>query len=534
MKMKDAKNTRLAGGEWADLGRINRRQFLGGASAAAAALAVPLLLPRRAVAAPKKGGTLRMGKGHGQTTDTLDPGIWDNGYVISLGFAFHGRLTEVAADGSLQPELAESWESTPDAAIWTFKLRKGVTFHSGKTLDADDVIASINHHRGENSSSAAAPIVASIADIKADGPDTVVFSLAGGNADFPFILSDYHLCIGPAKDGKVDWSAGDGCGTYKIENFDPGVLTTLSRNPNHWRDDRGHFDSIDLLALVDPNARTSALLSGDVDAIDRIDLKTVHHLKRAPGVTVHSVAGNQHYTFAMSVNQKPFTDPNIRLALKHAVNRQELVDKVLRGHGVVGNDHPIGPGQRFFNGDLPQTPYDPDKAKWYLKQAGLDSLAVDLSAADAAFGGAVDAAVLYQNAAAPAGININVVREPNDGYWSSVWMKKPWSAVYWSGRIVEDEMFTTAYKTGASWNDTFWSNARFDELLLAARSELDEDKRRQMYYEMQEIVNQDGGAVIPMFASYVFATTDKVSHPEPFASNWDSDGERWAERWWFN
>ncbi len=532
--MKDQLKTQLylATGS-TDLGEINRRQFLGGASALTAACMVPSILPRSAIAAPKKGGTLRMGKAHGATTDTLDPGTYENGFTTGLAFAYHGRMTEVGADGSLQPELAESWESTADASTWMFKLRKGVTFHSGKALGTEDVIASINHHRGKDSTSAAAPIVASIKDIKADGADTLVFSLDGGNADFPFVLSDFHMCIGPAKDGKVDWAAGDGCGAYKLDNYNAGVSAKLTRNPNHWRDDRGHFDAIELLALVDPNARTAALLSGDVDAIDRVDLKTVHHLKRAPGINVHSIAGSQHFTFAMSVNKKPFTDVNIRLALKHAINRQELVDKILMGHGVIGNDHPIGPGQRFFNSELAQTPYDPDKAKWYLKQAGLDSLEVDLSAADAAFGGAIDAAVLYQNAATAAGIKINVVREPNDGYWSSVWMRKPWSAVYWVGRVVEDEMFTMAYQSGAPWNDAFWSNARFDELLLAARAELDEEKRRQMYYEMQAIVNQDGGTVIPMFASFVFATSDKIGLPEQLASNTDSDGERWAERWWF-
>ena len=531
--MKEKIDTRHLERELADLGRITRRQFLGSASAAAAVLAVPSLLPRRAWAAPKKGGTMRMGKAHGQTTDTLDPGTYENGFMATIAFTVHGHMTEVGTDGALQPELAESWESTPDASTWTFKLRKGVTFHSGKTLDAGDVIASINHHRGKDSTSAAGPIVAAIKDVRADGPDTVVFDLDGGNADFPFILGDYHLCIGPAKDGKVDWNSGDGCGSYRIKNFDPGVIATLDRHDGYWRDDRAHFDSIEMLALVDPNARTSALLSGDVDAIDRVDLKTVSHLKRAPGVTVHSVAGTQHYTFAMSCNKEPFTDLNVRMALKHAINREELVEKILRGYGVVGNDHPIGPGQRYFNKDLAQTPYDPDKAKWYLKQSGLDSLKVDLSTADAAYGGAVDAAVLYQNAASPSGIDINVVREPNDGYWASVWMKKPFSAVYWNGRVVEDEMFTTAYKTGAAWNDTFWSNARFDELLVVARAELDDALRREMYYEMQQIVNQDGGAVIPMFASYVFATSDKVGYGDQFGSNWDMDGERWAERWWF-
>lgn len=94
-------------------------------------------------------------------------------------------------------------------------------------------------------------------------------------------------------------------------------------------------------------------------------------------------------------------------------------------------------------------------------------------------------------------------------------------------------MFTIGYQTGAAWNDTFWSNQRFDKLLIEARAELDEDRRRAMYYEMQQIINQDGGAVIPMFANYVFATSDKVGHEATFGSNLDLDGERWTERWWF-
>jgi peptide/nickel transport system substrate-binding protein len=235
----------------------------------------------------------------------------------------------------------------------------------------------------------------------------------------------------------------------------------------------------------------------------------------------------------MSTKQKPFDDNNVRLALKYGINREEMVEKILFGYGEVGNDHPIGSGQRYYNKDLAQREYDPDKAKFHLKKAGLDSLAVDLSAADAAFGGAVDAAVLYQNSAKKAGINLTVKREPNDGYWADVWMKKPFCAVYWSGRPVEDQMFSTAYASGAAWNDTFWENARFNELLVAARAELDDEKRRAMYYEMQEILHNDGGTVIPMFASYVFATNDKLDFGGEFASNWSSDGERWMERWSF-
>lgn len=510
-------------------GHLDRRTFLQ--TTAAGALAAGLPLGSTARAAPQKGGALRMGKAHGQTTDTLDPGKWENGFTIALGHGVHGYMTQIAADGSVEPNLAESWEASDDAATWRFKLRKDVTYHSGKDLTPEDVITAINYHRGDSSTSAAGPLVASITEIKADG-DTIVFDLDGGNADFPAILSDYHLAIPPSKDGENDWRSGDGCGPYRLADFQPGVSAAFERYDGDWSDERGFFDSIEMLSLVDLNARTTALISGDVDAIDRLDLKTVGLLARRPGITIQTVDGNQHYTFAMNCTNDPFTDNHVRLALKHAINREELVEKILFGYGAVGNDHPIGRGQQFYNDELAQTPYDPDKARFHLKEAGLDSLSVSLSASDAAFGGAVDAAVLFQNSAKAAGIDIEVVREPKDGYWSDVWMKKPFVAVYWAGRPVEDQMFSTAYKSGASWNDSYWSNERFDELLLKARAELDEAKRRDMYYEMQAIVNRDGGVIVPMFASYVFALSDKIQHGD-MASNWDLDGERWMERWWF-
>ncbi|MBV7378694.1 ABC transporter substrate-binding protein [Maritimibacter dapengensis] len=512
-------------------GMLDRRGFLKTTAAGAVAATLPLNM---ALAQPKKGGTMRFGIAHGSSTDTLDPATYENSFTTSLSHGLHTRLTEVAADGTIVPELAESWEASDDATEWRFKVRKGVQFHSGKDVTLDDVVASVNYHRGEASTSAAKPIVEPISDITTEGDDTVIFTLQGPNADFPFVLSDYHIVILPSSDGTVDWRSGDGAGSYKLVEFNAGVSAIFERNENYFQDDRGFFDRIEMLSLVDQNARTTALVSGDVDAIDRLDLKTVGLLGRSnPEILVQSVPGNLHYTFAMDTRADPFSDNNVRLALKYAINREELVEKILFGYGTVGNDHPIGRGQRFFNDELEQTSYDPDKAKFHLKEAGLDNLSVKLSAADAAFSGAVDAAVLYQNAAAAAGIDIEVVREPNDGYWSDVWMKKPFSAVYWSGRVVEDQAFTTVYQTGASWNDTFWSNARFDELLIKARGELDEAKRREMYYEMQAILNQEGGPVIPMFANWVFAHSDKVAHPEVMGSNWDVDGMRWMERWWF-
>ena len=511
---------------------IDRRQFMMSALATGMTVSAATALAGKAEAAtPKKGGTMVMGKGHGSTTDSLDPGLLENGFQLGMTFGYNGYLTEVGADGAVHPSVAESWEASADATTWTFKLRKDVEFHNGKSVTAKDVVASINHHRGEDSTSAAKPLVDAVTDVKADG-DNVVISLNAGNADFPYIVTDYHIPVQPAKGDKMGWEEGIGCGPYKMTHFDPGVSAEFQRHANHWNDSVAHFDSVRMLVLTDPNARTAALVSGDCDAIDRVDLKTAGLLGRKPGVNVHSTSGTKHYTFPMRCDVAPFDDVNVRRALKHSVRRDELVEKILFGYGEVGNDVPIGSGQRFFNSEMPQTSYDPDKAKYYLKQAGMSSLKVDLSAADAAFPGAVDAAVLVQNSAKDCGIEVNVVREPNDGYWSDVWMNKGWSACYWGGRPVEDMMFSTAYQSGVAWNDTFWSNARFDELLIAARAELDENKRREMYYEMQLILNQDGGALIPFFASYVFAINDGIGHADGFASNWDLDGERWMERWW--
>lgn len=510
---------------------INRRRFMQTTAAVGAAVTLPL--GSTAKAARKKGGKLRVGVGHGSTTDSLDPGLAENGFVIPMLFSMHSYVTEVGTDGSVQPGVAESWEASADAATWTFTLRKGVTFHNGKSVTPEDVIVSINHHRGDDSTSAAKPLVASITDIRAEGSDKVVISLESGNADFPYTMTDYHMPVMPAKDGKADWASAIGCGPYVMGRFQPGIGAEMDRNPNYWRSDSAFFDAIEIIALVEFNARTTALISGEVDVIDKLDLKTVGLMARNQSLNIHSVAGTQHYTFAMSTDKAPYDDNNIRMALKHGINRQELVDKILFGYGSVGNDHPIGQGQRYFNKDLAQTTYDPDKSKWHLKQAGLDSISVELSAADAAFGGAVDAAVLFQNSAREGGIDLTPVREPNDGYWADVWMKKPFSAVYWGGRPVEDQMFSTAYQCGAAWNDSFWCNDRFEKLLVEGRAELEDSKRQAIYYEMQEIVSRQGGVIIPMFANYVFATSDKVLTSETMASNWDMDGHRWADRWSF-
>ncbi|MER8576798.1 ABC transporter substrate-binding protein [Mesorhizobium sp. M1409] len=513
---------------------LDRRRFLNSA-VAAGALAIGSasgVLPSFAQdAAPKKGGHFKIGIGAGSITDTLDPATFPDSYMMTFGHSLHGYLVEMDANGNLMGELAESWESSKDAKTWTFKLRKGVEFHNGKTLDADDVIASINHHRGEKSPSAAKSIVRPIEEIRSDGPGTVVIVLREGNADFPYLMEYFQLVIMPAKDGKADTS-GVGAGGYVLDAFEPGVKAISNRFANYWKPNAAWFDSFEALGIQDVTARTNALITGQIHAMDRCDLKTVHLLERNKSLEIVSVGGTQHYTMPMLVDFPPFDNVDVRLALKYAINRQQLLDTVLSGYGKLGNDHPISSTNRFFAKDLSQRTFDPDKAKFHLKKAGLSNLKVRMSTSDAAFAGAVDAAVIYQQNAAKAGITIDVVREPSDGYWDSVWRKKPWSVCYWSGRPTADWVFGQTYAADSDQNDTRWKNPRFNKLLLAARSELDDSKRSQMYAEMQALCRDDGGTVIPVFANYVSALSTKVGHNK-IGTNWDLDGLRCAERWWF-
>ncbi len=517
------------------LGRISRREFLQAVTAVGVSAAVgPHLMSEAFAATPKQGGHLRCGLEGGATSDSLDGATWTDAFMQMLGTGVtFDCLTEVAPDGSLRGELCESWEAGPEAKTWTFKLKQGVTFHNGKDFVADDVIESLQHHLGEDSTSAAKPIVDNIAEMKKDGDHVIVFELKNGNADFPFLLSDYHLVIYPG--GMLDEAIAKGIGTggYILESFEPGVRSVSRKNPNDHRSDRCFFDSVEIVGIADISARMNALMTGEVEAINRVDLKTEHLLKRNKNINIFEVTGNQHFTFPMITTQDPYTDNNVRLALKHAINRVELVEKILKGHGMVGNDHPIGPANQYWAKDMEQRTYDPDKAKFYLKEAGLDTLSVSLSAADAAFPGAVDAAVLFKESAAAAGINIEVVREPNDGYWSNVWLKKPFCACYWAGRPTEDWMFSSTYERGVPWNDTFWDHEQFNELLIQARVELDTDKRRQIYHDMQRIVRDEGGTIIPMFANYVDAASTKLAQPEQISNTWQMDGLRLPERWWF-
>jgi peptide/nickel transport system substrate-binding protein len=513
----------------------SRRTVLSGVAASGLAFAMPRAAGAQSAMTPKRGGTFRVGVHDGNTTDSWDPGTTESIFMIHISHVVRSYLTEITSENALGPDLATEWEAiADDASEWRFALDPDATFHDGRRVTAADVIASINHHRGEDATSAAKALLSDITDVRADGDHAVIFTMARGNADLPHLLSDYHLVILPAKpDGGIEWESGIGSGPYRVTEFEPGIRAAFERHDGWHRADSGAwFDRVEMTVLNDPNARQTAIVTGDVDAVTDVDLKTADMLARAPGVILDDVPSGTHITMPMHCDTPPFDDLDVRLALKHAIGRQEIVDKILFGRGTVGNDHPIAPTMPY-HADLPQREPDLDRARHHLKKAGHDRLAVDLSVNDTLLSGATQMCSLFAEQARPAGLDINVVREPADGYWSRVWLKKPFCVVSWAARPTPDVMFSIAYKAGAEWNESRWENERFNELLVRAKSETDQALRAEMYAEMQRLCRDEGGTIVPFFRNRTSARRDTVMHGESIAAVWELDGARGYHRWWF-
>lgn len=497
--------------DWIDAGGMSRRAFLGRASALglAAALGTAMVPGMARADTPKKGGVLKIGLGGGESTDALDPGLADGPVAFNVNRQWGDTILNVSPTKELEPRLAESFDSNADSTVWTFKIRKGVKFHDGSEMTPDDVAATFKRHSDENAKSGAFGIMQGIADIKAEG-EAVVFTLSTGNADLPYLLADYHLIVQP-KGGVDAPNAGIGTGPYKVKTAEPGVRYVFEKNADDWDTTRGHYDSVEFLVINDATARTAALQSGQVHMINRVDPKVAKLLGRAPGVVVKSVDGPGHYVFIMHVDKPPFDNKDLRLALKYAINRQELVDKILDGFGSVGNDIPINASYPLFDETLPQRAFDLAKAAEHYKASGHDGSPIELIVADGAFPGAVDAASLFQASATQAGIPLVIKRVPDDGYWSDVWNVKPFCASYWGGRPVQDQMYSTAYLSTADWNDTKFKNKEFDDLIISARAETDAAKRKEIYAKVARILWEEGGVICPMFNNFVDGVSDTVA-----------------------
>lgn len=479
---------------------------------------------------PKKGGTFRIGMEGGSATDSLDPRTYADSVMIAASLAVYDGMIEFDNAGNPTGALLESWEARPGAVEWIFNVRQGIKFSNGKTLDADDVLYSIGIHRGDDTKSPAKGILEQIIDIKAVTPSQISITLSSGNADFPVILGDYHLIVVP--NGFTDWENPVGTGAYNLASFEPGVRLVFDNRGDYWIEGRANFDRVELLNIQDVAARTAALQSGQVDAVNRLDARTVDLMTGNNALSIVRTKGTgNRFCFVSRVTSPGFENKDLRLALKWGIDREKIINSVYSGYAVPGNDHTLDAFNPYYNTNMPQRAYDPDKAAYHFKKSGLSG-EITLSTSEGAWGSAVDCAQLYQESMSKAGITLNVKKESADGYWDNVWLKEPFCAVYWGRRLSADQTFTQVYGSGSDWNDSDWRVPAFDRLVEEARVELDEVKRKEQYFECQEMIAEDGGMVCFAITDYLDGYSSKVKGVQPHA-RYDLDDNRIASKAWF-
>ena len=510
-------------------GRVNRREFLAamGALGLSATAAGGLLTSAGALAAtPKKGGLAKYANNLHGPDDQMDPIVFTSGIDYTRGIATYNGLIQFGDNMTLHPELAEEWSPNSNATEFTFKIRKGVEFHDGSPLTADDVVWSMNRHLGEDSPSVAKALFGTVKEWQKVDSHTVKAVLTSPDSDLPAKLGEKQAKV--VKKDTVDFRQGNGTGPFLLESFEPGVRSTHSRNPNYWRDG-ANFDALELTGITDPQARVSALIAGDVDLINQVDTKGIRLIEQTDGVHVNSTPSGLYGGICCLKNTEPGSSDDFVKGMQYIQDRERIVRSILKGHGVVGNDHPISPAYGADHcHELPQRQYDPDKAKFHLDKSGYTSAELFVAPV---VGGLEEACLLMQANLKKIGFDLRIKKVPTDGYWGAVWMKEPLNVVSWNQRPTANAMLSIQFAPGAAWNDTFWNNERFGELLKLQLAETDSAKRHEMLCEMQGLVHDGSGMVIPYHVNILDGVNDKI-HGIPNIPLGSLGAYQWIESAW--
>jgi peptide/nickel transport system substrate-binding protein len=466
-----------------------------------------LLRATQAIAGtPVSGGTLKAAGWSSSTADTLDPAKASLSTDYVRCCAYYNRLTFLDEAGVAQMELAEEF-LTDDAQTWEIRLKSGVTFHDGKALSADDVVYSMKRHLDEAVGSKANSIAKQMTEISKLDDLTVKIVLSAPNADLPTILSLHHFMI--VADGTTDFSTANGTGAFVSEVFEPGVRSVGVKNPNYFKSQGAYLDSFEFFAIPDNNARVNALLSGDIHLAAAVNPRSMRMLEGQDGVQT-SISTSGNYT---NLNIRLDTEPGAKFdfieGMKHLVNREMIQKSVLRGLAQIGNDQPVSAANRYHNPNLKPREFDPEKAKFHFEKAGLLGVEIPIVASDAA-SSSVDMATVVQQAGAGIGMKLTVDRVPSDGYWSNYWLKAPVHFGNINPRPTPDILFSLLYSSDAPWNESQYKSEKFDSMMVEARGALDDEKRTEIYWEMQEMIANEAGTIIPAYISNVDALSTKV------------------------
>lgn len=494
---------------------MDRRDFLAKTAVAGLAASGALAGARPALArtlAPSKLKTVRYAMSGGLTpADIADPAFSNTQHDGRLMTAVYEQLTRYDESLRARPWLAESWAANAKGDVWTFTLRPGVRFHDGSRLTARDVVYSFRRLLDPKLKAPSASLLTFIDrdGIKALDDRRVRFRLKQPIADFPLALitkSSYIIKEGStSEDLKLQ---ANGTGPFVLKQFQPGEDPTIFvKNKRYWVPGLPRADVFRLVSIPEPAARIAALKRGQVDIIENPPGSEVPGLQGGSTKVVFQVKGDMELV-AMQIDQKPFDDNRVRLAMKYALDRQRMVRLVAQGRGTIVNDIPIA---SFLQYALPgpARPHDVEKAKTLLRQAGYgDGLEVTLSVSDvqARF---IEWATAYKAMAAQAGIDVKLNVTPADTYWDNVWLKDPLFVSAWIARPT-DSMLGLIFPSNAAWNETHWRRPAWDAKLAKARRTLDVKLRTALYRQLQQEIVDEGGYLVAYMVNTISATRKNV------------------------
>jgi len=447
--------------------------------------------------------------------DPLDNTSHEDAVYLS---GIYEPLVELNSKFEPVPVLAERWEGSADAKTWTFHLRHGVKFHDGKELDAEDVVYSFKRLLDRTSGSAATATLAFLDPngISAVDRYTVRFVSKAAVAELPVMIRNKYTVIVPAGSKREELRRkGIGTGPFLQESFKLGAPhNELKRNPNYWRAGLPKADCIRIAQVPDATARIAALNSGEGDIIPYVDNVTLAAVKGNSKVKVVRADGGTYWALSMWVDAPPYSDVRVRTAMKLVVDRKAMVDLLLLGDGIEGNDSPMPPNSPWtFSADIPKQ--DIARAKSLLAQAGHpNGITVDFNITERI--AHVAFAQAYAAMAAPAGIKVNIIKNPSQAYGADIVPKVPFKLITWAARAPQDAL-SVDYRKGAAINGTHWFRDDYDALLDQAAAELDFGKRKALYQKAQKMLAEEGGIIVPFFEPMATAMrsvcSDYVPHP---------------------
>jgi peptide/nickel transport system substrate-binding protein len=479
----------------------------GGTLAACSSAADPNAAAGSGGGSPRPGGRLRVGVVGGSAKDSLNahgpvthP---DEARVINL----YDTLTCYDESYKIQMALAESVEPSADAKKWRVRLKDGIEFHNGKTVTAEDVVFTFMRITDPKSPQSGAAGLSALerGGLKALDKRTVEFPFRTPFVNLDDALAQYANGIVPVG---YDPKTAVGAGPFQLVSFTPGQQSVFKKHPNYWRKGQPYLDEVVIVDFPDDTARVNALLGGQVDAIDQLPLAQINVVKANAGLRVLESQTGAWLPFTMRVDRPPFDDVRVRQALRLVVDRKQMVEQVLSGHGVVANDVYA----RFdpaYNSGLPQRQQDIAQARSLLKQAGKENLSIELVTSPVA-AGLVEAAQVFANQAKAAGVTVNVRKVQPSEFYGDNYLKWDFAQDFWFTRDFLPQAANGSLPK-APYNETHWDDDEWKGLVDKAMATLDDTERAKLIKAAQQIEYDRGGYIIWGFPNQVDAFSRKVS-----------------------